>query len=86
MDCADGKGAPPVELEFAWNARAYGALPEAGGQLDQPAGLLKRMRMAENVYDAWSAWKRSGSKADEFIKNQPAAWKIVKMILKERNG
>jgi hypothetical protein len=42
--------------------------------------------MVENVYDAWIAWKRNGSKADEFIKKQPAAWKIVKALLKERNG
>ena len=76
-----------MELEYAWSARAYGGLPEAGGQLDQPAGLLRRMRVAENAYNAWDAWKREGFKdSKKFKENNPGAWNIVKRVIKmERN-
>ena len=85
VDCADGKGAPPVELEYAWNAHAFGGLPESGGQLDQPAGLLMRMRAAENYYNAWQAWKRiKGGDIPKFKENNPQAWEIVKRVQKMR--
>lgn len=76
-----------MELEYAWNCRLFGGLPESGGQLDQPAGLLKRMRAASTAYDAWRAWIQNGGKdIKAFKERNPTAWEIVKMILKERHG
>ena len=84
-DCADGTGSPPVELEYVWNAKRYGGLPEPGGQLDQPAGLLRRMRAVENTYEAWTAYKNQPAKdVGMFIKNHKEAWMIVKSILDMR--
>lgn len=68
-DCAEGKGSPPPELEMAWDAERFGIPPYNGSRADQPAGLLKRMRAAINVYEAMSTAKDylKGGKMKEFI-------------------
>jgi hypothetical protein len=52
----------------------WGILPEAGGLFDQPAGLLTRMTLALNVFDAcrsaarapdWSKWAEDNPNAAE---------------------
>ena len=86
-DCADGKGPPPGELQLAWQARGWGALPEAGGLLDQPAGLLDRMSTCLHVYDAVTAYKKSpGGQEGEFSKKNPAAWQTWLMVQGLRSG
>ena len=56
-DAAEEKGNPPPELEMAWDAKAYGVSPVSGGRSEQPAGLLRKMRVLSNVFDAMSAAK-----------------------------
>ncbi len=75
----DGLGQIPETLSLALDCQAFSALPLVGGILDQPAGLVKRMRSYLNIYNALTAWKnhRQGAEAD-FVKNNPAAWRIVK--------
>ena len=50
----------------------YKALPESGGLLDQPAGLLEKMTAA---YNAWMAFKsfreRDSSKTSQWIEANP---------------
>jgi len=72
-------GAPPPELALAWQCRAWGALPNAGGILDQPAGLLERMRQAEAVYAAMRAWLASDRSA-AWRNEHKDVWNIVKRI------
>jgi hypothetical protein len=36
---------------MAWACKTWGALPEAGGLLDQPAGLMKKMAHVSYTYD-----------------------------------
>ena len=66
-----------------WDFRAFGALPEPGGLFDQPAGLLARMRHAEQVwrvYDGFhsaSSWKR-------WQTANPGAWALKTKIDKLR--
>jgi hypothetical protein len=80
-DCADGKGPPPGELQLAWQARGWGALPEAGGLLDQPAGLLDRMSTALSVYDALAAYKKRPAGHElEFSQKNPREWDVVLRI------
>lgn len=55
VDYVDGKGPPPPELTEAFRARDWG-LPEPGGRLDQPAGLVARMSACLNTYNAWSGY------------------------------
>jgi len=62
-------------------------LPKAGGILDQPAGLLDRLTVALNTYEAMRAWhNRDMTKDGEFVKNYPDTWKIVKAVMELRNG
>jgi hypothetical protein len=39
---------------MAWDAERFGIPPYKGARADQPAGLMKRMRMVLNVYEAMS--------------------------------
>lgn len=55
---AEGSGPPPPELDLAHAWDRWQALPADGGLLDQPAGLLERMRVASLVYDAWKAYRK----------------------------
>lgn len=42
----------PPELQLWWTCQRFGGLPDAGPVLEQDAGLLSRMSMLANVYDA----------------------------------
>ncbi len=85
VKAATKKGPPPPELELAWSARSWNALPEPGGLLDQPAGLLARMQVAINVWDAFSLWKsHKAGREREFKDNYPWAWEIF-LKYRERN-
>jgi hypothetical protein len=47
---------PPRLLLLALQCLKWGALPQAGGLLDQPAGLVAKMGYLINVYQATSAY------------------------------
>ena len=86
-DYAEGKTELPHELELAFYAKDIGALPEAGGVYDQPAGLLRKMRISYNIFNAWTEWKRLGQDSiSEWIQHNPGKYKIVNEILEMRNG
>jgi hypothetical protein len=61
----------------------FGVLYEGGGLADQPAGLLRRMRAAYNVYNAMLAWRDTKSMQD-FTRQHPQEWQVVQMVLKLR--
>lgn len=84
---AEGTGEPPPELELAFENRDFGGLPEAGGLMDQPAGLLKRMRIAMAGFTAWRRWlDREAGKEGEFAERYPRDWAIVKDVMEMRHG
>ena len=62
-DAAEDKGDPPPELQMAWDAAGFNIPPVSGGRYDQPAGLLKKMRILSRIYDAMAA-------AREYNRNQ----------------
>ena len=43
-------------VHLAWQIKRWGALPEAGGLRDQPAGLLTRAGYLLDIYDAHHAY------------------------------
>lgn len=51
------EGAPPPVLREAWLIKRWGALPEAGGLRDQPAGLLQKAARLLDIYQAHKAYK-----------------------------
>lgn len=79
-DCYDGKGPPPPELRLMWECQDFpGTLPYPGALLDQPAGLVKRMRACQSFWltlasfrhaKSWSQWQASNSEG----------WKLISAI------
>jgi len=69
----------------------YSALPLAGGLLDQPAGMLKKIRIVMNVFHSVKLYEQQGRKAGEMVKwkqEHEDAWNIISEIneLRERYG
>lgn len=64
------KNPPPRELELYFDCDRWRALPVSGGVLNQPAGLLAKMKTCANVY---TAVKEYTTNAHEPGKG--AAWK-----------
>lgn len=73
-------GSPPPEVEMVLQIRRWGALPEAGGLLDQPAGLMRRLAVAENVYTAY----RELSRDPAYAERNPWALEIMADVEKMR--
>ena len=77
----------PALLELALNCENYRALPYSGGVMDQPAGLLRKMRQVNNVYEAARMYKREGNKPGESAKwkrEHQEVWDIVDQVEKLR--
>lgn len=73
---------PPL-LELGFDCEHYHALPLPGGIWDQPAGLLRKIRSAMNVYHAFKQYQRGGKKAGEMAKwrkENEDMWQIVSEI------
>ena len=61
----------------------YKALPTSGGVLDQPAGLMKKIRMVMNVFHAFKRYNQEGKKAGEMAKwrqSHQDEWNIISEI------
>ena len=84
-DAAEGLGPPPEELQLAWQVRRWHALPEPGGLLDQPAGLVERMAVAESVYQAVKAW-RSAPEWGRWSVQNPDEWGVVQSVIELRKA
>ena len=77
----------PALLELAVNCENYRALPYSGGVLEQPAGLLRKMRQVRNVYEAVKMNKAEGNKPGESAKwkrEHEDVWDIVDQVEKLR--
>jgi hypothetical protein len=79
-DFAEGKtNEPPRELSLLWSCDRFHVLPRAGGLLDQPFGLMQRMRVCENVCHALELWKAENW--GTFQEKHPAEWDIVQQVM-----
>ena len=73
----------PALLELALNCESYRALPYSGGVMEQPAGLLRKMRQVQNIYEAARMYKRDGNKPGEAAKwkrEHTEVWEIVSQV------
>lgn len=78
---------PPKELRLAWQAMSFHALPEFGGLLDQPAGLLSRMTKVYNVWFAFKEYRmRNIEKHNEWVKANPDLYAEIMRVNKLREG
>jgi len=73
---------------MAWDAERFGIPPYGGARADQPAGLLKRMRMVLNVYEAMAAAKEylRGGKIKEFSEHPSYKTYQYVMDLRKKHG
>lgn len=83
VEYADGEGTPPPELIEAFRSRDW-SLPEPGGRLDQPAGLVMRMSYALNLYETWSAYLRAEVRGDavQWKNADPQRMRLINDILR----
>ena len=82
-NCAEGKGLPPMELQYAWQCSDYSALPNAGGLRDQPVSLMNGMTACLNV---WSAMKEylQNNQTTEWVRKNPEKWKVIVAVMNLR--
>jgi hypothetical protein len=74
-------------LELALNCEEYRALPYSGGVMDQPAGLLRKMRQVNNVYQTFKVYQQEGNRPGETAKwkrEHEDMWNIVSQVEKLR--
>jgi len=80
MRCARDGAEAPMELRMAWQCERWHALPEQGGLLDQPAGMLQRMAAMLNVYNAFKTFKASSGNLMALANSQPQVLALVRDI------
>lgn len=81
----------PRLLELALECEEYRALPYSGGVMDQPAGLLRKMRQVNNVYQTFKVYQQEGNRPGETAKwkrEHEDMWDIVSQVerLREKYG
>ena len=81
----------PGLLELAITCDEYHALPVSGGVLDQPAGLMRKLRQVLNVYRAHRVYKTDGQKPGESAKwknGHQDIWDIITWVneLREKSN
>jgi hypothetical protein len=77
----------PRLLELALECEEYRALPYSGGVMDQPAGLLRKMRQVNNVYQTFKVYQQEGNRPGETAKwkrEHEDMWNIVSQVEKLR--
>ena len=79
----DEQKRPPRELELAFDWIHRYLPPRAGGSLDQPYALMRRMRAAYNVWSAMTAWHEAKNMVT-FVKSYPHEWQVVQEVLRVR--
>jgi len=76
-------GSPiPLELNRALTYKSWGAVDV----FKLPAGMIKKMNISLNYYNALQAYKRAQSQqqTNPWIKSNPEAWDIVSWVIAQR--
>jgi len=84
---ADQGGQAPKELMTAWDCQRYHCLPKAGGLEDQLVRTMARMRAAQNVYDAMSAYylaDKAGAISIEWMQRNRQVMNIAAYVLTQQ--
>ena len=82
MRCARDGAEAPMELRMAWQTDRWHTLPEGGGLLDQPAGLVMRMSAMSNVYNAFKTFTAAAGNIVDLANRQPQVLRLVRDIEK----
>ena len=85
---ADQGGQAPKDLTLAWDCQRYHCLPKAGGLEEQLVRTMARMRAAQNVYDAMSAYHaadRAGVISAEWMQRNRTVMNIAAYVLTQQS-
>lgn len=82
---ADEGGEPPPDLKMAMMCSRWNCLPYEGGLMDQPAGMIARMSVVKNIYDACKARmsyrdKEGQTNVVEWGNNNPEAAEMLARV------
>ncbi len=85
-DCGLDKRKPlPDLLKTAIFCKQWNCLPEMGGLMDQPAGMIEKMTRLLNIYRAHLAWKMTlNNEKGSFAKRHPDYWEIYNEVRRMR--
>ena len=72
-------------LRLAWQCRSWKCLPEVGGAMDQPAGLLDWMSAVHEVHRAFLVMASQRSLMD-IARDEPGVLRTVRRIEKLEAG
>lgn len=78
--CAENKGLPPIELEYAWQYHNGFGLPNEGGLRNQPYALIRRMNACYNVWQAMSEYIDSNLDT-KWVNKNPKKWSIIVSVM-----
>jgi|Deesub1362A_J573_1020465.scaffolds.fasta_scaffold00751_2 hypothetical protein len=67
---------------MALACKAWGCLPYAGGLLDQPVRLMRRMQAAYGVYLAYRSYGQKTVSDAEWSLQHPEYWRVVVEVSK----
>ena len=81
----------PSLLELSLNCEEYHALPFSGGVMEQPAGLMRKLRQVGNVYRAFQMYKNEGQipgTSAKWKREHEQVWNIIMEVneLREKYG
>jgi len=82
VEAAEKGTNPTPELRISWLSEKYGALPRAGGILDQDWQLLNKMNVHSNIYNTVARLR--GMKGTEIHKLTDAERRLIKYLRDER--
>ena len=77
----DESEAPPPDLVLSWRCERWGALPDAGGILDQDYATMHRMTVLSNVYNAMSRLRNA--KGAQIHNLSQSERRIIKSLMDE---
>ena len=74
-------GPAPQELKDYWKSEKWG-LPYGDGWMNQPVGMVERMTVAGNTWNAVKDYRKARMAANWAVDN-PEAWQIVSYVIKQ---
>lgn len=66
-------------MTLALQNKSWGGLPDIGGLLDQEYGLLNRMTLAYNVFQAFHEAQKAPNLA-EWAEKYPDSWDVITWV------
>ena len=74
----------PRELQLGLDWRGFRVPPYEGGLMDQPIGLMDKIRACLNIYDAMNVYHKAEDSV-KWARENPELWQIASNVLSARS-